>query len=96
LTAISESIGHARIQLLKGCNAINNSDSKSALIRFNLVARSLDNIEGNLTSTIDTGEENTTNTSIPPTGGTSGSSVGNSTIVSHLAQSSNTRGEYIS
>jgi hypothetical protein len=79
LTAIGKSIGQARIQLLEGCNAINNGDSKSALMHFNLVARSLDNIEGNLTLTIiDTSEENTT-TSVPPTGGTSASSVGNRT-----------------
>jgi hypothetical protein len=87
LTAIGKSIGQARIQLLEGCNAINNGDNKSALMHFNLVARSLDNIEGNLTSTIiDTSEENTT-TSVPPTGGTSASSVGNKTILSHPARS---------
>src|SRR5919108_1626351 len=74
LTAIGESMGQARIQLLEGCNAVNNGDSKSALMYFNLVARSLDNIEGNLTSTIDTEEENTI-TSVPPTGCTSASSV---------------------
>jgi hypothetical protein len=50
LTAIGESIGKARIQLSEGCNAINNDDSKSALMHFNPVARSLDNIEDNLTS----------------------------------------------
>jgi hypothetical protein len=48
LTAIGESIGQARIQLLEGCNAVNDGDSKSALMYFNLVARSLDNVEGNL------------------------------------------------
>jgi hypothetical protein len=52
LTAIGKSIGQARIQLLEGCNAINNGDSNSALMHFNLVTRSLDNIEGNLTLTI--------------------------------------------
>jgi hypothetical protein len=78
LTAIGESIGRARIQLLEGCNAVNNGNSKSALMHFNLAARSLDNIEDNLTSNIDTEEENTT-TSVQPTGGTSASSVGNTT-----------------
>ncbi len=79
LTAIGKSIGQARIHLIEGCNAVNNGDSNLALIHLNLVARSLDNIEGNFTSTIETEEGNTTTTSIPPTGGTSAASAGNTT-----------------
>jgi hypothetical protein len=74
LSAIGRSIGQARTDLIEGCNAVNNGDSGSALVRLNLVARALDNIEGNLSSTMATGGKGIT-TNLPPTGGTSTSSV---------------------
>ena len=74
LSAISRSIGSARADLVEACNAVNNGDSSSALVHLNLVARALDNIEGNLSSTMATGRDGVT-TNVPPTGGTSASSV---------------------
>jgi hypothetical protein len=74
LSAISRSIGQARTDLIESCNAVNNGDSDSALVHLNLVARALDNMEGNLSSTVATGGGGTT-TNLPPTGGTSTSSV---------------------
>ena len=74
LSAISGSIGSARADLVEACNAVNNGDSGSALVHLNLVARALDNIEGNLSSTMATGRGGVT-TNVPPTGGTSASSV---------------------
>jgi hypothetical protein len=74
LSAIGRSIGQARTDLIEGCNAVNNGDSGSALVHLNLVARALDNIEGNLSSTMATGGGGIT-TNLPPTGGTSTSSV---------------------
>jgi hypothetical protein len=74
LSAIGRSIGQARTDLIEGCNAVNNGDSGSALVHLNLVARALDNIEGNLSSTMATGGGGIT-TNLPATGGTSTSSV---------------------
>jgi hypothetical protein len=74
LSAIGRSIGQARTDLIEGCNAVNNGDSGLALVHLNLVARALDNIEGNLSSTMATGGKGIT-TNLPPTGGTSTSSV---------------------
>jgi hypothetical protein len=74
VSAISRSIGQARTDLVEACNAVNNGDSSSTLVHLNLVARALDNIEGNLSSTIATGRGGVT-TNVPPTGGTSASSV---------------------
>jgi hypothetical protein len=74
LTAIGESLSQARVDLLEGCNAVNNGDNNSALMQPNLVARALDNIEGNLTSIMATGGGNAA-INVPPTGGTSTSSV---------------------
>jgi hypothetical protein len=78
LTAIGETLRQARIDLLEGCNAVNNADNNSALTQLNLVARALNNIEGNLTSIMATGGDNTA-TNAPPTGGTSASSVESAT-----------------
>jgi hypothetical protein len=74
LSAISRSIGQARTDLVEACNAVNNGNSSSALVHLNLVARALDNIEGNLSSTMAIGGGSFT-TNVPPTGGTSASSV---------------------
>jgi hypothetical protein len=74
LSVIGRSIGQARTDLIEGCNAVNNGDSGSALVHLNLVARALDNIEGNLSSTMATGGGGIT-TNLPATGGTSTSSV---------------------
>ena len=74
LSAIGRSIGQARTDLVEGCNAVNNGDRGLALVHLNLVARALDNIEGNLSSTMVTGGGGST-TNLPPTGGTSTSSV---------------------
>jgi len=74
LSAISRSIGQARTDLIESCNAVNNGDSDSALVHLNLVGRALDNMEGNLSSTMATGGGGIT-TNLPPTGGTSTSSV---------------------
>jgi len=74
LSAIGRSIGQARTDIIESCNAVNNGDSSLALMHLNLVARALDNIEGNLSSSrITEGGDITTN--LPPTGGTSTSSV---------------------
>ena len=74
LSAIGRSIGQARTDLIEGCNAVNNGDSSLALMHLNLVARALDNIEGNLSSSRAT-EGGGITTNLPPTGGTSTSSV---------------------
>lgn len=74
LSAISRSIGQARTDLIESCNAVNNGDSDSALVHLNLVGRALDNMEGNLSSTMATGGGGI-RTNLPPTGGTSTSSV---------------------
>jgi hypothetical protein len=74
LSAISRSIGQARTDLVEACNAVNNGNSSSALVHLNLVARALDNIEGNLSSTMAIGGGSIT-TNVPQTGGTSASSV---------------------
>jgi hypothetical protein len=74
LSAIGRSIGQARTDLIEGCNAVNNGDSGSALVHLNLVARALDNIEGNLSSTMATGGGGIP-PHLPATGGTSTSSV---------------------
>jgi hypothetical protein len=74
LSAIGRSIGQARTDLIEGCNAVNNGDNGLALVHLNLVARALDNIEGNLSSTMATGGGGIT-TNLPATGGTSTSSV---------------------
>ena len=74
LSAIGRSIGQARTDIIESCNAVNNGDSSLALMHLNLVARALDNIEGNLSSSrVTEGGDITTN--LPPTGGTSTSSV---------------------
>ena len=74
LSAIGRSIGQARTDLIEGCNAVNNGDSSLAIMHLNLVARALDNIEGNLSSSRVT-EGGGITTNLPPTGGTSTSSV---------------------
>jgi hypothetical protein len=74
LSAIGRSISQARTDLIGGCNAVNNGDSSSALMHLNLVARALDNIEGNLSSSMAT-EGGGITTNPLPTGGTSTSSV---------------------
>ncbi len=75
VSAISRSIGQARTDLVEACNAVNNGDSSSTLVHLNLVARALDNIEGNLSSNMATGGGEGITTNVPPTGGTSASSV---------------------
>ena len=74
MSAIGRTIGQERSDLIEGCNAVNNGGSGSALVHLNLVARVLDNIDGNLSSTMATGGGGVT-TNLPPTVGTSTSSV---------------------
>jgi hypothetical protein len=77
VTAIGEAAGAARLHLIEACNAVQNDDSQKALMHMNLVARALDNISGNLTSSA--GQTNTAtagnNTSTDP--GQSGSNSTN-------------------
>ncbi len=81
LTTLSELLSQARIDLVKGCNAVNNGDGSSALTQLTSVARALDNIEGNLTSIMTGRGGNDSTTNAPPTGGTSASSVEGATTV---------------
>ena len=74
VTAIGEATGAARLHLIEACDAVQNDDSQTALIHLNLVARALDNISGNLTSTAgqtDTASANNTSTDTGQSGGNS-------------------------